>query len=92
MSFATIQRLLLGLAVLMMLVPTVLYGAGMLGRAPLFEGDVRKEITCVTCNGLGRSAKEESCKTCRGRGVADFILARSPSTFAAGWNNHGLCR
>lgn len=57
-----------------MLVPTFLYSAGLLGRAPLFEGDVRKEITCVSCDGLGRTASEESCPTCRGRGVADFII------------------
>jgi hypothetical protein len=58
----------------MMVIPTLLYSAGMLGRAPLFEGDVRKEMTCVTCDGLGRTAKEETCTTCRGRGVADFII------------------
>lgn len=74
MSFATRQQLLLGLAVIMMLVPTFLYSAGLLGRAPLFEGDVRKEMTCAVCNGLGRSANEDSCPTCRGRGVADFII------------------
>lgn len=74
MSLASKQRLLLGIAVLLMFVPTFLYGAGMLGRAPIFEGDVRKEMTCITCDGLGRSGKEESCQTCRGRGVADFII------------------
>lgn len=74
MSFVTKQRLFLGLALLLMLTPTFLYGAGMLGRAPLFEGDVRKEMTCLTCDGIGRLADEESCRTCRGRGVADFII------------------
>ena len=74
MPFVTKQRLLLGIAVIMMLVPTILYSAGMLGRAPIFEGDVRKEMTCVSCDGLGRSAKEEVCPTCRGRGVAEFII------------------
>lgn len=59
---------------ILMLIPTFLLGAGMLGQAPMFEGDVRKEMTCVGCNGLGRTAKEESCPTCRGRGVAEFIL------------------
>ena len=58
----------------MMLVPTILYGANMLGRSPIFEGDVRKEMTCISCDGLGRSADEDSCATCRGRGVAEFIL------------------
>lgn len=58
----------------MMLVPTFLLGAGMLGRAPMFEGDVRKEMTCVGCDGLGRVDKEDTCSTCRGRGVAEFIL------------------
>lgn len=58
----------------MMLVPTILYSAGMLGRAPIFDGDVRKEMTCISCNGLGRSAEEEACTTCRGRGVAEFII------------------
>lgn len=74
MPFATKQRLLLGLAVLLMLVPTILYSAGMLGRAPVFEGDVRKEMTCITCDGLGRAGESETCETCRGRGVADFIF------------------
>jgi len=58
----------------MMLVPTIFYSAGLLGRAPLFEGDTRKEMTCITCDGLGRTGKEESCPSCRGRGVADFII------------------
>ena len=74
MAFAIKQSLLLGLAVLLMFVPTILYSAGMLGRAPMFEGDVRKEMTCITCNGLGRTADEESCGTCHGRGVAEFII------------------
>ena len=73
MTFATRQRLLLGIAVLLMITPTILYSAGLLGRAPLYDGDVRKELTCVTCNGLGRTG-EDTCSTCHGRGVADFIL------------------
>ncbi len=73
MTFATRQRLLLGIAVLLMITPTILYSAGLLGRAPLYEGDVRKEMTCITCNGLGRSG-EDTCRTCRGKGVAEFIL------------------
>ena len=74
MPFATKQRLLLGLAVLMMCIPTILYSAGLLGRAPVFEGDVRKEMTCLSCDGLGQSGEEEGCDTCRGRGVADYII------------------
>lgn len=58
----------------MMLVPTFLYAGGMLGRAPLFDGDVRKEMTCLTCNGMGRTGKDETCATCHGRGVADYII------------------
>lgn len=73
MSFATRQRILLGLAVLMMLAPTFMYAGGYLGRAPLFEGDSRKEMTCVTCDGLGK-VKDEKCTTCYGRGVAEFII------------------
>lgn len=58
-----------------MLIPTFMLGAGMLGRAPEYEGDVRKEMTCLTCDGLGRTGKEkEACSTCRGRGVAEFIV------------------
>ena len=74
MNFATKQRILLGIAVLLMFTPTFLYSAGLLGQAPLYEGDLRKEMTCVTCEGLGRSGEEDSCGTCRGRGVAEFIL------------------
>lgn len=74
MPFVMKQRLLLGVAVLMMCIPTMLYSAGMLGRAPLFEGDVRKEMACVTCKGMGRVADKDPCDTCRGRGVADFII------------------
>jgi hypothetical protein len=74
MKFATKQRLLLGIAVLLMFTPTFLYSAGLLGQPPLYDGDVRKEMTCLTCDGLGTSAEKESCGTCRGRGVADFII------------------
>ena len=31
-------------------------------------------MTCITCDGLGRTADDESCANCRGRGVADFII------------------
>lgn len=77
MSFATKHRLLLGLAVLMMLIPTFMYAGGMLGRAPLYEGDVRREMTCVVCSGTGLQAgsdEEASCTVCRGRGVGEFII------------------
>lgn len=74
MTFATRQRLLLGIAVLLMFTPTILYSAGLLGRAPMYDGDIRKEMTCITCDGLGRTGKEETCGTCHGRGVAEFIL------------------
>ena len=74
MAFATKQRLLLGLAVLMMCMPTILNSAGLLGRAPVFEGDVRKEMTCLSCDGLGQSGEQPGCDTCRGRGVADYII------------------
>lgn len=57
-----------------MLTPAFLLSAGLLGRAPMFDGDERKEMTCIVCDGVGRTASEESCNTCRGRGVADFIL------------------
>lgn len=57
----------------MMLAPTFLYAGGYLGRAPLFEGDSRKEMTCATCQGLG-TVKNEKCKTCHGLGVADYII------------------
>lgn len=73
MTFATRQRILLGLAVLMMLAPTFLYAGGYLGRAPLFDGDSRKEMTCLPCQGLGQ-VKEEKCVTCQGLGVAEFII------------------
>lgn len=74
MKYATTQRLLLGLAVLMMLVPTILLAAGKLGQAPLWDGDVRKEMTCLTCQGVGRPAPEKACPTCYNRGVAEYIV------------------
>lgn len=74
MNYATTQRLLLGLAVLMMLVPTILLAAGKLGQAPLWDGDQRKQMTCMDCKGLGRPAPEKACPTCYNRGVADYIV------------------
>lgn len=78
MTFATRHRILMGLAVLMMLAPTFLYAGGYLGRAPLFEGDTRKEMTCADCQGLGtvkdKNGADEKCKTCHGLGVADYII------------------
>lgn len=78
MTFATRQRLLLGLAVLMMLAPTFLFASGKLGQSPLFEGDSRKELTCLVCDGLGkvkdREKKDDKCPTCRGLGVVDYII------------------
>lgn len=73
MSFATRQRFLLGLAVLMMLAPTFMYAAGKLGQAPMFTGDTRKEMTCLSCDGLG-TTQGISCKNCYGRGVGDYII------------------
>lgn len=73
MTFATKQRLLLGLAVLMMLIPTMLLAGGKLGQAPMFDGDTRQEMTCLTCDGLGR-VQEEGCPTCRGTGVSEYII------------------
>lgn len=57
----------------MMLAPTFLFASGKLAQAPLFEGDTRKEMTCLACDGLGQ-VKGEKCHTCYGRGVADYIL------------------
>jgi hypothetical protein len=73
MTFATTQRLLLGLAVLMMLAPTFMLASGRLGGPPMFEGDTRKETSCRTCDGMGK-VKGETCPTCRGRGFADYIF------------------
>lgn len=73
MTFVVRQRLLLGLAVILMLAPTMMYAGGKLGQAPLFEGDVKKEMSCLSCDGLGK-VKGEDCKTCYGRGFADYIL------------------
>lgn len=79
MTFATKQRLLLGLAVIMMLAPTILYANGSLGRAPMFEGDTRQEMSCLSCGGLGKvkgedKKTEEKCRTCYGRGFSEYIL------------------
>lgn len=73
MTFALKQRLLLGLAVLMMLAPTMMYAGGKLGQSPMFEGDSKKELSCLTCDGLGK-VKGESCTTCYARGFVDYIL------------------
>lgn len=78
MNLALRQRILLAVAVLLMLVPTFLLAAGKIGQPPLFEGDVRREMTCITCDGLGRQASEpeqEPCSTCKGAGVAEFIIS-----------------
>jgi hypothetical protein len=50
-----------------------MYAGGKLGQAPLFDGDTRKEMTCITCDGLG-AVKTEPCKICWGRGVADYVI------------------
>lgn len=60
-----------------MLGPTFLYAAGKVGGPLVFEGDVRKEMECLTCHGLGKVAptdKEKSCPVCYGRGFADYII------------------
>ncbi len=73
MTFVVRQRLLLGLAVILMLAPTMMYAGGKLGQAPMFTGDTKKEMSCLTCDGLGK-IKGENCKTCYGRGFADYII------------------
>ncbi len=78
MNLALRQRILLAVAVLLMLVPTFLLAAGKIGQPPLFEGDVRREMTCITCDGLGRQTHEseqDPCSVCKGTGVAEFIIA-----------------
>ncbi len=73
MTFALRQRLLLGLAVIMMLAPTMMYAGGKLGQSPMFEGDSKKELSCRTCDGLGK-VKGENCETCYARGFVDYII------------------
>lgn len=76
MTFVVRQRLLLGLAVILMLAPTMMYAGGKLGQAPMFEGDTKKEMSCLACDGLGK-IKGENCTTCYGRGFADYIIPGS---------------
>lgn len=77
MTFVTRQRLLLGLAVLLMLGPTFLYAAGKIGGAVVFKGDTVKEMECKACGGLGKvlpTDKEASCPTCHGKGFAKYVI------------------
>ncbi|MGE0494828.1 MAG: carboxypeptidase regulatory-like domain-containing protein [Vulcanimicrobiota bacterium] len=67
------MRWLLGLAVLLMFVPTFLFAAGPLRRPPMFEGDRIQEMECRRCSGAGKEGAEE-CRLCRGRGRTDYIL------------------
>jgi hypothetical protein len=57
----------------MMLAPTFMYAGGYLGRAPMFEGATRQEMSCLTCQGLGK-VEEQKCTTCYGQGVAEYIM------------------
>ncbi|MCA9795877.1 MAG: hypothetical protein KC910_28915, partial [Candidatus Eremiobacteraeota bacterium] len=65
------MRLLLGLAVLLMFVPTFLFAAGPLRRPPMFEGDRIQELECRRCLGTGKEGADE-CRLCRGRGRTEY--------------------
>jgi hypothetical protein len=67
-GFAKMQ-LLLGMAVLMMLVPTFLYLAGPLRQPLLTQGDRIEDRTCPMCKGLKRD-----CPRCKGTGVVPFVV------------------
>lgn len=73
MNKSTLQRALLGLAVLMMLVPTFLFAAGPLRRPPMFEGDQLTKARCQPCEGLGQ-VKGSECEVCRGQGQIDVVI------------------
>ena len=63
------MHLLLGLAVLMMMVPTFLYLAGPLRQPLLTVGDRIEDRTCPKCNGL-----RKDCTRCKGTGVIPFVI------------------
>ncbi len=74
MSSLIKHRILLGLAVIMMLVPTIMFAAGPLRLPPLFEGDQVVEVACPTCEGSG-SVDGEKCNKCSGQGLVPGIVA-----------------
>ena len=74
MSILTRQRFLLGLAVLMMLVPTIMFAAGPLRLPAMFEGDELVELACPVCEGSGVQEKEK-CRRCSGRGQVPGLIA-----------------
>lgn len=63
------QRILLGLAILLMMVPTFLFVAGPLRRPPMFEGDRLVELDCSVCRGVN-----PECETCAGKGKSTFVI------------------
>ena len=63
------MHLLLGMAVLMMMVPTFLYLAGPLRQPLLMEGDKIEDRTCPQCNGL-----KKDCIRCKGTGMVPFVI------------------
>ncbi len=73
MKPVTRQRLLLGVAILLMFIPTFLFAAGPLRQPPLFEGDRIAELDCRQCDATGKTQGED-CGLCRGRGKAQYIL------------------
>lgn len=63
------MHLVLGMAVMMMLVPTFLYVAGPLRQPLLTEGDKIEDRTCPQCNGM-----KKDCPRCKGTGVVPFVI------------------
>lgn len=60
-------RFLLGLAVLMMMVPTFLYVAGPLRRPLMVDGDRLEARACPDCQGKG-------CRRCSKTGQIEFLI------------------
>ncbi len=64
------HQLLLGLAVIMMFVPTFMYFEGSLQKPPMWEGDELVQVTCPTCDG---EPGEKECSYCKDRGLVSAI-------------------
>ena len=63
------MHLVLGLAVLMMMVPTFLYLAGPLRQPLMVEGDRLEDRPCPQCQGT-----QKDCKRCHGKGVVPHVV------------------
>jgi hypothetical protein len=73
-------RILLGISVLLMMVPTFLYVQGPLRQPLLTPGDKIIQSTCPDCRGLGQvtavnATSPSTCRRCSGTGKVPYVVA-----------------